>query len=300
MPRLLQAVPGGQWIRLYSFDREVVLNAQLQTIVSLQDYAAAAKDAAAAALADQLLASATSLLPRFDTGYWSLYELGGPEADLNYQSYVVQLLRILDRRVDDPTISKYANAFASDLVEPPLVRATVTPSVLYPWPADGFRDSASVSLWLSKRSTVKLAGAGPSIGPVVLARGWHALTLRPGPLRPGSYVPTAQATDVAGNASTTTLPPVDIRRDTQPPTITARLRATTLSWSGSDDASPWLRLTLVLRRNGERLAYPLGRRAFSGSVRLKLPRTIWNATLASFDSSGNRTDTDLGLVGSRG
>src|SRR5581483_1922381 len=38
VPPLLMPTTAGPWIRLYGFDREVVLNAQLQTILSLREY----------------------------------------------------------------------------------------------------------------------------------------------------------------------------------------------------------------------------------------------------------------------
>ena len=52
---LLTSVPAGPWIRLYSFQSTAVLNAQLQSVISLASYAADSEDAAAAG------ASATSV-----------------------------------------------------------------------------------------------------------------------------------------------------------------------------------------------------------------------------------------------
>ncbi len=46
-------LPSGPWIRLYGFDREVVLNAQLQAILSLAEYGRTAGDARAQALAQR-------------------------------------------------------------------------------------------------------------------------------------------------------------------------------------------------------------------------------------------------------
>src|SRR5919198_4968998 len=73
VPSLTRSVSTGPWIRIYAFSNETVLNAQLQTILSLQDYATATGDQAATSLSAQLQAAAVGLLPRFDTGYWSLY-----------------------------------------------------------------------------------------------------------------------------------------------------------------------------------------------------------------------------------
>src|SRR5205085_10502313 len=116
------------------------LNAQLETIISLQDYSTQAGDQNAASLAAALQTSATALLPQFDTGYWSLYSLGGDEAPLGYQKYVVQLLTILARRTGDETFATYAQRFGDDLREPPLVKSGGATGAFYPWPADGFRD----------------------------------------------------------------------------------------------------------------------------------------------------------------
>src|ERR687887_2028932 len=77
VPSLTRPVRTGPWIRLYAFNDETVLNAQLQTILSLQDYVAKTGDRAAANLAARLQTAVIGLLPRFDTGYWSLYSLGG-------------------------------------------------------------------------------------------------------------------------------------------------------------------------------------------------------------------------------
>jgi hypothetical protein len=84
---------GGSWIREYGFTDEVILNAQLQSILSLDSYAAVARSAAGRRLARQLAVAARRLLPRFDLGCWALYELGGSAASLHYQTYHVELLR---------------------------------------------------------------------------------------------------------------------------------------------------------------------------------------------------------------
>jgi hypothetical protein len=92
---LLMALAGGSWIREYGFTHQVILNAQLQSIISLEAYAAIAKSAAARRIASDLVVAARRLLPRFDMGCWSRYELGGAAATLRYQTYHVELLRRL-------------------------------------------------------------------------------------------------------------------------------------------------------------------------------------------------------------
>lgn len=78
--RQLIPLGAGPWTRLYSFSDMAVLNAHLQSIVSLRRYATMAADVAAAELAERQLEAAERLLPRFDTGSWSLYSLRGAPA----------------------------------------------------------------------------------------------------------------------------------------------------------------------------------------------------------------------------
>jgi hypothetical protein len=92
-PTLLMPLAGGSWIREYGFTHQVILNAQLQSIISLDSYAAVAESAAARRLARELALAARRLLPRFELGCWARYELGGAAASLHYQAYHVELLR---------------------------------------------------------------------------------------------------------------------------------------------------------------------------------------------------------------
>jgi hypothetical protein len=299
IPPLTRRVDTGPWIRLYAFSREAVLNAQLQTIVSLQDYAAQTGDQRAASLASQLQTAAVGLLPRFDTGYWSLYSLGGAEAPLEYHTYVIRLLGILARRSQNATLATYARRFGDDLREPPVVKGGAAPAAIYPWPQDGYRDSARYVFWVSKRSTVRLAG-DQSGSPVVVSRGWHSILWSPGRIQPGQYTPNLHAVDVVGNASDKDLTPVVVRRDTQAPKVNASLTGRRLYWRGSDDASPWLDLRVVLRRASGARTLSLARAPFRGSVVLPVTRG-WSATLFAADSSGNTTRVPLGsLAGRRG
>jgi hypothetical protein len=295
---LTRHVASGPWIRLYDFSGLTVLNAQLQTIVSLQDYATQTGDEAATALAAELQAAAGGLLPRFDTGYWSLYSLGGPEATLEYHRYVVRLLGTLARRTQDPRLTTYAQRFADDLHEPPVVKTGPAPGAIYPAPQDGYRDAATYGFWVSKRSTVRLQidHAGK---PFVVPRGRHSIVWSPGPIEPALYTPTLRAVDVVGNASDTVLPSVEVRRDTQAPKLSASLAGRRLYWRASDDASPWLQLRVVIRRTGAVRTLWLGRQPFRGSALLAAPLGVWSATLFGADSSGNAARVALGSLRGR-
>ena len=127
VPPLLLSLPSGPWIRLYGFNGEVVLNAQLQAILSLLEYAKSSNDAAAAALAQRLIATTQALFPRFDTGDWSRYELGGAYATREYQKFVTDLLAKLARQTGDPFWVDDVAAFHAYYYDPPQVTQTAPP-----------------------------------------------------------------------------------------------------------------------------------------------------------------------------
>ena len=90
---LLIPIAGGLWIREYGFTGQVILNAQLQSIISLQSYAAVADSGPARGLVRELVLATRRLLPSFDLGCWARYQLGGGAATPHYQAYHVELLR---------------------------------------------------------------------------------------------------------------------------------------------------------------------------------------------------------------
>jgi PKD repeat protein len=99
---LLMGLAGGSWVREYGFTDQVILNAQLQSIISLDSYAAIADSTAARRVASELAVAARRLLPRFDLGCWARYQLGGAAASLHYQTYHVELLRRLAATHPEP------------------------------------------------------------------------------------------------------------------------------------------------------------------------------------------------------
>jgi hypothetical protein len=133
-----------------------------------------------------------------------------------------------------------------------------------------------------------------------LSGGWHRFVWRPGRRSPGRYTVRISAVDLAGNRATGDLTTIEITRDTEPPQISARVVGRRLSWDAVDRGTPWLRLTLVLRRPDDRRRVDLGRRPLSGSLRLPAFGLRWEAALVAADSSGNRARVPLGLVGGRG
>ena len=102
IPRdLTLPVGDGSWIQEYSFSDMAVLNAHLQSIVSLGDYVELSGNEDAGAFVAGLVATATALLPSFDTGCWSLYSLDGKPATDSYHAYHVRLLERLGRRTGE-------------------------------------------------------------------------------------------------------------------------------------------------------------------------------------------------------
>ena len=193
--RLLTRVAAGPWIKLYAFDSTPVLNAQLQAVISLQSYAAAAHDPDASALATRLEQSALEMLPRFDTGYWTYYSLAHDFAPLDYEVYVGQLLTKLAS-----TDSRFAPAAAR------------IPAYVHQPPAFMVANGGlgTLRFWLSKPATVTVVTAAGPAKRASLGGGWHTLFWGE-PKRPGVYPISATAVDWAGNrASFQSLPIVRV------------------------------------------------------------------------------------------
>jgi hypothetical protein len=182
--RLDRASGAGTWIRLYSFNKAVVLNAQLQTILSLQTYAGATGDRGAAGLSAELQRAAADSLGRFDTGYWSYYSLPHTPSPLDYHDYVVQLLRKLAPA--DPRFAAAAARFASYETQPPAFKL-----------ADG--GPGAVRFWISKPAAVTVAALGDTRR-LSLVGGWQQLSWKL-PRRPGLWQVTLTARDSAGNSA---------------------------------------------------------------------------------------------------
>jgi D-glucuronyl C5-epimerase C-terminus len=303
--RAYEAVPGalvrttaGPWVRLYSFSDLVVLNAQLQTAISLAEYGRLAADGRAAALAVELRTAAAELLPRFDTGYWSRYTLVG-ESSLGYHVYVVRLLEKLAAATGLDFWRRAASRFGRYTEEAPKLESRRAVPVLYPRPADGWRDRAVIRFWLSKRSEVT-ARLGDERRTLSLGQGVHTLRWSPPERGEGDYPVRVAAVDLAGNRSAVRLPDLRVRVDRAPPRVDADLAGRRLSWHVRDRGTPVLEISLHLRREGRLRVRDLGSRPHRGSVVLRLPRRAWNASLVVEDVSGNRTHVRLGLLGGPG
>ena len=208
--RLVLNLPAGPWIELYSFSATTVLNAQLQAAVSVAEYAEFAGNDPAAAYAVRLAAAAKALLPRFDTGYWSLYSLRGDESSLAYHDYVVTLLKRLAAQTGDTSWLDRAERFQGYEAQAPIVRLGAPVPRLKAGSAKGRGDTANFRFWLSKLSKVTLK-VGGSVLVEWLGHGSHVLAWAPGSRPPKTYKPVLTAVDLAGNRTDLALPPVVVR-----------------------------------------------------------------------------------------
>jgi hypothetical protein len=304
VPALLMHTSAGPWIRLYGFNSEVVLNAQLQTALSLSEYGSTAGDGAATALAQRLLGAAKTFFPRFDTGDWSLYELRGPYAPLDYEQYVTNLLAKLGAQTQDPFWTGAAARFKAYLGAPRVAEGTAPPT-LYPQPQDGFLDSASIPITLSQKSSLTVT-IGGKVLTYRFSGGAHTITWAPpATLAPGTYPVTVSAISYVGRRSTVQLAPIVVAWDTAPPAFPQppTLQGSTLAWQANDPGTPWLHLVVQLTDPtgaNQPQTVDLGQQPVSGTAQVTLPSGTWQASLQATNSAGQTATLDLGTVGATG
>ncbi len=207
--RLEQTLSVGRWVRLYSFSRMAVFNAQLQTAVSLQDYASLSGDQTASALAAAMRTAAANALPRVDTGYWTRYAIGGAEESRGYHDFVISILGRLRAQTRDESWGELADRFESYTTQPPLFQLGAPAAAASPGKGSA---PLKVSFWLSKRSSVAVS-VGETRRWYTLAYGWHTLTWPLRRTQPGVFPVALQASPVAGpRASARLLPLVVLGR----------------------------------------------------------------------------------------
>ena len=106
----------GDWFLLYSFDPgQLVLNADLDSLIALHDLAAATHAPFVAALERSGLRALERNIGSFDTGTWSFYALGGPLANLNYHALNLELAQKLCQRTGIGVICRAAQSFEREL-----------------------------------------------------------------------------------------------------------------------------------------------------------------------------------------
>jgi hypothetical protein len=172
-----------------------IINAFLQTLIGLYDYAQASADPLAQRLFAAGDAQARAELPGFDTGAWSLYQ-PGLEDTLSYHQLVTGFLAQLCTKTAAPAYCHAADDFQTDLTTPPTV-AQLTRAVTAGRPM-------ALRFSLSKVSRVGLvvtnrAGATVVATSAQFPHGTSSFAL--GSLRAGRYGVRLAATDLAGNFS---------------------------------------------------------------------------------------------------
>ena len=185
----------GAFYLIYSFAPSLrVINAHLQTVVGLYDFATITGDPRAQALFAAGDLEARAVLPRYDTGSWSLYD-ESRESDLGYHQLVTTFLRNLCRRTDDPVYCDTTRRFRRYERVPPVVQAR-TARIRAGAPA-------RLAFELDKISRVGVsvldrAGRSVFATSAVVGRGERHYTWSR-PSAPGSYTLRVTATDLAGN-----------------------------------------------------------------------------------------------------
>jgi hypothetical protein len=178
----------------YSFAPNVdIINAFLQSLIGLYDYARASNDPLAAKLFAAGDAEARAEVPSYDTGAWSLYQ-PGVEDTLDYHELVTGFLNQLCSRTGAPVYCDTAAHFQADLKTPPALQLLT----------GGIRAGkpATIRFRLSKYShvgivvvrgtqTVFLTSANFAYG----ANAFSVPALKPR----GQYTVRLAATDLAGN-----------------------------------------------------------------------------------------------------
>ncbi|HET6174486.1 MAG TPA: D-glucuronyl C5-epimerase family protein [Gaiellales bacterium] len=292
----------GRWWPLYAENPSLrVLNGDLQVVISLYDYAAITGDDEARAWAENGAHAAAALLPKYDTGAWSLYE-GSRETTLGYHDFMTLQLRQLALKTGNLDFRTYANRFAQYRVTAPVIAATMgATATVYPSVPDGRHGSAGVRAHLDKVSSLRLV--------VVNARGsivakqqlgmqrrgfvtarWNGFTGRR-PAAPGVYQFWLRATDLAGNRSPQTfVGAADVERDTEPPEV-RRLRIdhvdgrVRLRWRLKDNASAHFTIEISAAGQSVTLHHVprLGRRTLA----LPAAGNEFTAAITITDASGN-------------
>ncbi len=175
-----------------------IINAFLQTLIGLYDYAHVSGNPIAQQLFDRGNAEALLEVPQFDTGAWSLYQ-PGLEDSLDYHELVTGFLQELCTRTQSPVYCTTAQHFTGYLKTPPVLTQLTTQARTGHSFALRFRLSKASHVGVAVRrgsATVLYTSAG-------FAYGVDHFTV-PTLHTPGTYSVTLDATDLAGNYAQTT------------------------------------------------------------------------------------------------
>jgi hypothetical protein len=189
------ATGGGAHYLIYSFNPRLrVLNAFLQGLVGLYDYAEAADDDRARALFAAGERQARREVPRADTGAWSRYSAGGAESDLGYHRLVRDFLRSLCERTKGSVYCATAERFTGYLRERAGLRFLSSPGARA-------RRAVATRFFLTKIScvTLRVSRAGRPVAAVTRVLGRGARSLGWVPPRAGTYRVEVEARDLVNH-----------------------------------------------------------------------------------------------------
>ena len=120
-------------LAMYSFRPGMrVLNGEEQSLIGLADYARITHDRDAARLARRGARELATHLPAFDTGAWTLYDIGGAEADLNYHRLAARFAKGMCTRGLARDFCPAAARFARYTRQAPRLGVAVPAHVLAP------------------------------------------------------------------------------------------------------------------------------------------------------------------------
>jgi hypothetical protein len=185
----------GAWYVQYTFAPGAgILNAFLQSLIGLYDYAQVSGDPLAKRLFAAGNAEAEAEVPHFDTGAWSLYQ-PGVEDSLSYHELVTGFLQQLCSRTGASAYCTAARHFTVYLKTPPALTQLTTRARA--------KHAFSIAFRLSKVSHVGIVVLDRS-GRVMFETsayfpyGVHSFAI-PALERKGTYAIHLAATDLAGN-----------------------------------------------------------------------------------------------------
>jgi hypothetical protein len=182
---------GGNHYLIYSFNPGLrVLNAFIQSLNGLHDYAQISADPVALELFEAGDRAAQAELPRFDTGAWSLYNMRGRESTLSYHRLVRDFLKGLCTRTATPAYCETADRFTRYLSERTNVEL-LGPAKTRQRRATPlrFRISKASCVWLLVKRSGKVAYGRR----LLLGYGTRTLTWKPA--KPGTYDIRLEAID---------------------------------------------------------------------------------------------------------
>jgi hypothetical protein len=193
--------PIGARYLLYSFaPGEIVINASVQTLVGLHDFAELTSSPTAGRLYRAGDRQARLDVRAGNTGAWSLYQLGGAESDLSYHELLTGFLRNLCQRTRTEIYCTTAAAYTRDMKEPPRMtlltrRVRVRRYVLVQF---DLSKVSRVGMTIRNENGATVLSTSASVTRGTHSYGWTV------PATPGTYDVTLTGTDLAGNGGRAT------------------------------------------------------------------------------------------------